>query len=80
MLTAGEAYGANGVKVSLFGGLAIARVGKPEFSGDGVARAASPLDLLAAKLKVLSQRAERKHDLDVAKRLCGSLSPVPQPL
>ncbi|MFM9100545.1 MAG: nucleotidyl transferase AbiEii/AbiGii toxin family protein, partial [Cyanobium sp.] len=53
----------NEVKVSFFGGLAIGRVSDPEISNDGVAQVASPLDLLASKLKVLLQRAERKDYL-----------------
>ena len=62
----------NGVKVSFFGGLAIGRVGVPEICADGVALVASPLDLLATKLKVLLQRAECKDYKDVAVLLgCG---------
>lgn len=64
----------NSVKVSFFGGLAIGRVADPEISDDGVAQVASPLDLLAAKLKVLLQRAERKDYLDVAALLEAGLS------
>jgi hypothetical protein len=56
----------NGVKVSFFGGLAIGRVGVPQISVDGVALVASRFDLLAAKLKLLPQRAERKDDQEVA--------------
>lgn len=55
-----------GVKLSFFGGLAIGRVADPEISEDGVAWVASPLDLLATKLKVLLQRAESKDYIDVA--------------
>ncbi len=50
-----------GVKVSFFGGLTIGRV-------------ASPHDLLATKLKVLLQRAERKDDQDVATLLASGLA------
>ncbi len=64
----------NEVKVSFFGGLAIGRVSDPEISNDGVAQVASPLDLLATKLKVLLQRAERKDYLDVATLLEAGLS------
>jgi hypothetical protein len=52
--------------VSFFGGLAIGRVGVPQISVDGVALVASRFDLLAAKLKLLPQRAERKDDQEVA--------------
>jgi len=60
--------------VSFFGGLAIGRVGVPQISADGVALVASPLDLLATKLKVLLQRAERKDDQDVVVLLGSGLS------
>jgi len=50
----------NAIKVSFFGGLAIGRVGVPQISADGVALVASPLDLLATKLKVLLQRAKAR--------------------
>ena len=63
-----------GVKVSFFGGLTIGRVADPEISDDGIALVASPLDLLATKLKVLLQRAERKDYLDVATMLEAGLS------
>ena len=49
-----------GVKVSFFGGLTIGRVADPDDTLDRVALLASPHDLLATKLKVLLQRAERK--------------------
>jgi predicted TIM-barrel fold metal-dependent hydrolase len=62
------------VKVSFFGGLTIGRVAEPEPSSDGVAVLASPLDLLATKLKVLLQRAERKDYEDVAVLLASGLT------
>jgi hypothetical protein len=62
-----------GVKVSFFGGLTIGRVADPEISDDGIALVASPLDLLATKLKVLLQRAEKKDYLDVATLLKANL-------
>ncbi|MFM8524202.1 MAG: nucleotidyl transferase AbiEii/AbiGii toxin family protein [Cyanobacteriota bacterium] len=71
MLTSGALI--DGVKVSFFGGLAIGRVADPEITGDGVARVASPLDLLATKLKVLLQRAESKDYIDVATLLESGL-------
>ena len=57
------------VKVSLFGGIPFGRVGEPDSSDDGVARAASLLDLLGTKLKVILQRAEAKDYLDIARIL-----------
>lgn len=57
------------VKVSFFGGLTIGRVGEPERSADGVLVAASLLDLLATKVKVVLQRAEAKDYRDIAKLL-----------
>jgi hypothetical protein len=62
------------VKLSFFGGLSIGRMADPQFSSDGVALVASPLDLLATKLKVLLQRAERKDYEDVAVLLASGLS------
>ncbi|MFZ9752326.1 MAG: hypothetical protein ACO3B3_02050 [Cyanobium sp.] len=56
----------NAIKESFFRELAIGRVGVPQISADGVALVASSLDLLATKLKVLLQRAERKDYQDVA--------------
>jgi hypothetical protein len=41
-------------------------VGIPGETADGVIRVASPLDLLAHKLKVLLQRAEARDYLDIA--------------
>ncbi|MFM7267976.1 MAG: nucleotidyl transferase AbiEii/AbiGii toxin family protein, partial [Cyanobium sp.] len=73
VLSAGGADGQGGVKVSLFGGLSIGRVAEPEPSSDGVALVAAPLDLLATKLKVLLQRAERKDYDDVAVLLASGL-------
>ena len=53
------------VKVSFFGGLTIGRVGHPEVTRDGVVVAASLLDLMGTKLKVIQQRAEKKDYLDI---------------
>jgi len=64
VLSAGDAARQDGVKVSFFGGLSIGQVAEPEPSSDGVALLASPLDLLATKLNVLLQRAERKDYKD----------------
>ena len=74
VLSAGDAEGQDGVKLSWFGGLSIGRVAQPEPSSDGVALVAAPLDLLATKLKVLLQRAERKDYADVAVLLASGLS------
>ena len=74
VLSAADADGQDGVKLSLFGGLSIGRVAEPEPSSDGVALVAAPLDLLATKLKVLVQRAERKDYADVAVLLTSGLS------
>jgi hypothetical protein len=74
VLSAGDAARQGGVKVSFFGGLTIGRVAEPEPSSDGVAVLASPIDLLATKLKVLLQRAERKDYDDVAVLLASGLT------
>jgi hypothetical protein len=57
------------VKLSFFGGLDMGRVGEPTRTDDGLVCVASPLDLLATKLKVIMQRAEAKDYLDVAQLL-----------
>ena len=62
------------MKVSFFGGLTIGQLQDPDPSGDGVALVASPLDLLATKLKVMLQRAERKHYDDVTVLLQSGLA------
>jgi hypothetical protein len=54
-----------GVKVSLFGGLTVGRVGIPEVTHDGVVVAASLLDLMGSTLKVIQQRAEKRDYLDI---------------
>jgi len=53
------------MNISFFGGLTIGRVGAPEVSTDQVVVAASLLDLMASKLKVIQQRAEKKDYLDI---------------
>jgi hypothetical protein len=60
---------AAGVKVSFFGGMRFGRVGDPLLTADGVAEIASLDDLLAHKLKVILQRAERKDYADIAAML-----------
>jgi hypothetical protein len=57
------------VKISFFAALRIGRVGKPDWTEDGVLQVASLQDLLATKLKVLLQRVEAKDYLDVAAML-----------
>jgi hypothetical protein len=54
------------VKVSFFGGLSFGRIGDPVLTADGVAEVASLEDLLAHKLKVILQRAEKKDYDDIA--------------
>jgi hypothetical protein len=61
------------VKLSLFGGIQFGRVGEPGWSTDGVIRAASLLDLLGTKLKVILKRAEAKDYLDIARILESGL-------
>jgi hypothetical protein len=60
--------------VSFFSGLTIGRVADPDDPLDRGALLASPRDLLATKLKVLPQRAERKEDQDVASLLASGLA------
>lgn len=55
-----------GVKVSFFGGISFGRVGKPDFTEDGVLQVASFDDLMATKIKVILQRAEAKDYRDIA--------------
>ena len=57
---------ASGIKLSFFGGLRFGRVGDPHLTTDGVAEVASLEDLIAHKLKVILQRAERKDYADIA--------------
>ena len=54
------------VKLSFFGSIGICRVGVPSRTHDGVLEVASPLDLLATKLKVIQQRIEAKDYQDIA--------------
>ncbi len=59
---------------SFFGGLTIGRVSDPDYTLDRVALVASPHDLLATKIKVLLQRAERKDYQDVVTLLDSGLA------
>ncbi|MEK6245094.1 MAG: nucleotidyl transferase AbiEii/AbiGii toxin family protein [Pseudomonadota bacterium] len=65
---------ASGVKLSFFGGLRFGRVGDPLLTRDGVAQVASLEDLLAHKLKVILQRAEKKDYQDIAAMLGAGVS------
>jgi hypothetical protein len=58
-----------GVKLSFFCGLRFGRVGDPHLTTDGVAEVASLDDLMAHKLKVILQRAEKKDYADIAAML-----------
>ena len=59
----------SGVKLSFFGGLRFGRVGDPHLTTDGVTEVASLQDLMAHKLKVILQRAEKKDCADIAAML-----------
>lgn len=65
--------GKESVKVSFFGNIAIGRVGIPELTPDGTVEIASPLDLLATKLKVIQQRIEAKDYRDIAALLLSGV-------
>ena len=65
---------AAGVKVSFFGGLRFGRVGDPLLTRDGVAEVASLDDLMAHKVKVVLQRAEKKDYEDIAAMLRAGVS------
>lgn len=61
------------VKISFFGGLAFGRVGDPLLTRDGVLEVASLEDLLAHKLKVILQRAEKRDYRDIAAILAAGV-------
>ena len=63
-----------GVKLSFFCGLDFGRVGKPLLTNDGVMQVASLDDLMAHKLKVIPQRAEKKDYLDIAAMLVAGVA------
>lgn len=54
------------IKVSFFGDLTFGRVGDPSLTSDGVLQIASLEDLMAHKLKVILQRAEKRDYEDIA--------------
>ncbi len=64
----------NPVKLSFFGGLHFGRIGDPLLTADGVAEVASLEDLLAHKLKVILQRAQKKDYEDIAAMLRSGVS------
>lgn len=66
--------GKNFVKVSFFGSIDFGRVGKPNFTEDGVLLVASFDDLMATKVKVILQRAEAKDYRDIAAMLNAGVS------
>ncbi len=63
--------GGGDLKLSFFGDLRIGRVGDPEAVGN--VHIASPLDLLAIKMKVLHDRVEAKDYLDIEALLRSGL-------
>jgi Nucleotidyl transferase AbiEii toxin, Type IV TA system len=62
------------VKVSFFGGLTFGRVADPDRLKEQTFSIASLTDLMAAKLKVLWQRAEAKDYIDVAAMIRAGIS------
>lgn len=62
------------VKVSFFGNLKMGRVDTPLTTDDGVMQVASLNDLMAAKLKVILQRAEYKDYFDIASMIKAGIS------
>jgi hypothetical protein len=68
-VTAAVPAGRSKVKVSFFSDLRIGRIGRPDWTDDGVLQIASTIDLFATKLKVLLQRVEAKDYQDIAAML-----------
>lgn len=62
------------VQVAFFGTLGFGRVGDPDFTDDGVLQVASLDDLMAAKVKVVLQRAEAKDYRDIATMVNAGVS------
>jgi hypothetical protein len=62
------------VKLSFFGGLSFGRIDNPERSADGVVVAASIIDLMAHKTKVLLQRVDAKDYQDIAAMIRAGVS------
>ena len=66
--------GSPGVKLSFFGDISFGRVGTPSLTDDGILQVASLDDLMATKLKVIVERAERKDYHDIAAMLDDGVS------
>jgi hypothetical protein len=73
-LTALAPVGSASVKYSFIGSITFGRVGEPERTQDGIVLAASLLDLLALKLKVILQRVEAKDYRDIAALMKSGLA------
>jgi hypothetical protein len=54
------------VKLSFFGALDFGRIGEPQLTEDRVLLVAAPEDLIATKVKVVTQRVEQKDYIDIA--------------
>ena len=62
------------VKISMFGGIAFGRVGSPLVANGNELPVASLDDLMATKLKVILQRAEKKDYMDIAEMIRSGVS------
>lgn len=62
------------VKISMFGGIAFGRVGTPLVANGHELPVASLDDLMATKLKVILQRAEKKDYMDIAEMIRSGVS------
>jgi hypothetical protein len=62
------------VKISMFGGIAFGRVGSPLVADSNELPVASLDDLMATKLKVILQRAEKKDYMDIAEMIRSGVS------
>jgi nucleotidyltransferase AbiEii toxin of type IV toxin-antitoxin system len=71
---ADRSRGANGVKLSFFGGITTGRVGDPLLTRDGALEVASLNDLMAHKLKVILLRPEAKDYEDIAAMIRAGVS------
>ena len=66
--------GAEGVKISFFGGIQFGRIGEPQMTQDGVLHVASLEDLMATKVTVVLQRADAKDYRDIAEMIRSGVS------